>query len=70
MDTNTISPKVTASALAAAITTIALWLIEYSTGVDVPTLVEGATTVLLTFAAGYLITDPARTGYTPERANQ
>ena len=52
-----ISPKVTAAAVAAAVATILVWGIETLTGIDIPTLVEGAGTVLLTFGAGYLIRD-------------
>jgi hypothetical protein len=52
-----ISPKVTAAALAAAVTTIAVWVIEYTTGIDIPSLVEGAVTTVLVFAGGYLVRD-------------
>jgi hypothetical protein len=52
-----VSPKVTAAAAAAALVTIAVWALEASTGIDVPTLVEGAAVVLITFGAGWAIPD-------------
>lgn len=52
-----ISPKVTAATVAAAVTTIAVWAVEASTGIDIPSLVEGAVTTVLVFAGGYLIRD-------------
>jgi len=62
-----ISPKVTAAALASAVATIAVWALSLL-GVDVPEGVSAALVALLTFGAGYVVTDPARTGYIPERA--
>lgn len=52
-----ISPKVTAAAVGAAVTVVILWVIEASTGIDIPVLVEGAATTLATFGLGYLIRD-------------
>lgn len=50
------SNKITAAAGAAAATTVVVWLLTLA-GVDVPGEVQGAFTVLLVFAAGYLTTD-------------
>ena len=47
-------PKVVAAGLGGAVATILLWLVEVTTGVEVPALVAGAATTLLAFAAGYL----------------
>lgn len=63
-----VSPKVTtaagASAVAVAATTVGVWIVEQTTGVDVPSLVEGAIAVVITyagtFAAGWLRPDPLR----------
>jgi uncharacterized protein YcfJ len=52
-----ISPKVAAASVGAAIGSILIWGFETGTGVDVPTLVEGAVAVLLTFGLGYLVRD-------------
>lgn len=46
-------PKVVAATAAAAVTTIGVWLIEQFSGVEVPTIVQGAFTTLMTFGAGY-----------------
>ena len=54
-----ISPKVTAAALAAAIVTIIVWGASL-TGVEIPTVVQGAIITILVAAAGYFVTDPAR----------
>lgn len=55
----TISSKVVASTLAAAIVTILVW-IATSAGVDVPVEVQGAVTTILVFVAGYLKLDTRR----------
>ena len=55
--TSGISPKVVSAAAAAAATTIIAYLIRQFSGVDVPADVQGAFTVLLTFAAGYFTPD-------------
>lgn len=61
--TNTsISPKVTAAAGAAAVTTIGVWLIEATASIDIPSPVEVAITTVLVFALGWLVRDPAREG--------
>lgn len=57
----TVSPKVTAAAGAAAVGTIVVWLASLA-GLDVPAGVETALVTLLTFAAGWLVRDPARSG--------
>lgn len=54
-----ISPKVIAGTLAAAIVTIIVW-IAAAAGVDVPVEVQGAITTILVFVAGYLKLDPNR----------
>lgn len=56
-----ISPKVTGAAVAAAVTTLVVWGVEASTGIDLPTVVEGAALVLLTFGAGWIIPDRVKT---------
>jgi hypothetical protein len=52
-----ISPKVTGAALGAAAATIALWIVEAATGIDVPAMVEGAVAVVFVFGTGYLVPD-------------
>ena len=54
-----ISPKVTAAALAAALVTIIVWGASIG-GVEIPTVVQGAIITILVAAAGYFVTDPAR----------
>ena len=54
-----ISPKVTAAALAAALVTIIVWGASLA-GVEIPTVVQGAIITILVAAAGYFVTDPAR----------
>lgn len=54
-----ISPKVIAGTLAAAIVTIIVWIAS-AAGVDVPVEVQGAITTILVFVAGYLKLDPNR----------
>lgn len=55
------SNKVSAAAGAAAVTTMAAWLLSLA-GVAVPAEVQGALTTVLVLAAGWLVTDkpPAR----------
>jgi hypothetical protein len=48
------STKVTAAALAVAVGSIVVYLIETLGRVDLPTGVEAAIVVILTFLAGYL----------------
>jgi len=48
-----INPKVTAAALAAAVTTVIAWLLE-TAGLVLPNQVQGAITTILVFVAGYL----------------
>lgn len=52
-----ISPKVVSASAAAAVTTIIAYLVNTFTGVEVPADVQGAFTVILTFAAGYFTPD-------------
>ena len=54
-----ISPKVTAAALAAALVTIIVWGASLA-GVEIPTVVQGAIITILVAAAGYVVRDPAR----------
>jgi hypothetical protein len=54
-----ISPKVTAGTLAAAITTLAVYLASLA-GVDIPEVAQGAIVTILVAIAGYLVTDPRR----------
>ena len=56
---STVSPKVIAGTLAAAIVTIIVWAAS-AAGVNVPVEVQGAITTILVFVAGYLKLDPAR----------
>jgi len=54
-----ISPKVTAATLAAALVTIIVWVAS-AAGVNVPLEVQGAIVTILVAIAGYLVTDPRR----------
>ena len=54
-----ISPKVQASALAAALVTCLVWGASLA-GVEIPTVVQGAIITILVAAAGYVVRDPAR----------
>lgn len=54
-----ISPKVVASTLAAAVATILVYVLGVF-GVDVPAPVEAAIVTVLVFVAGYLRVDPDR----------
>jgi len=54
-----VSPKVTAAAVAAAIVTCLVWVAS-AAGIDVPLEVQGAVTTILVFVAGYLVSDPRR----------
>ena len=54
-----ISPKVTAATIAAALVTIIVWVAS-AAGVDVPLEVQGAVTTIIVAIAGYLVTDPRR----------
>jgi Flp pilus assembly protein protease CpaA len=56
---SSISNKVAASTLAAAIVTIIVWAASLA-GVDVPEVVQGAIITILVFVAGYMTTDPRR----------
>lgn len=56
---NPVSPKVTAAAVAGAVTVILVW-IAGAVGLDVPPEPASALTLLLTAAAGYLKRDPLR----------
>lgn len=54
-----ISNKVTAATVAAAVTTLAIWLASLA-GVEVPVEAAGALTTILVAIAGYLVRDPDR----------
>ena len=54
-----ISPKVTAATIAAALVTIIVWVAS-AADVTVPLEVQGAVTTILVAIAGYLVTDPRR----------
>ena len=56
---SSISPKVVAGTLAAALVTIIVW-IAAAAGVSVPVEVQGAVTTILVFVAGYLKLDASR----------
>lgn len=56
---STISPKVTAGALAAAIVTLVVWLASLA-GVTIPEVAQGAIITILVAIAGYVVTDPRR----------
>jgi hypothetical protein len=55
----TISPKVTAATLAAAIVTLVVWLASLA-GITIPEVAQGAIVTILVAIAGYLVTDPRR----------
>jgi hypothetical protein len=52
-----ISPKLGAAALGAAVGTVVVYAIEAVAQIDLPTLVEGAITVIFTFGLGYIPKD-------------
>lgn len=54
-----ISPKVTAATLAAALVTLIVWGASLA-GVTIPVEAQGAITTILVAIAGYLVTDPRR----------
>jgi Flp pilus assembly protein protease CpaA len=56
---SSISNKVAASTLAAAVVTIIVWGASLA-GVEIPEVVQGAIITILVFAAGYMTTDPRR----------
>ena len=56
---STVSPKVTAATLAAAIVTLVVWIAGMF-GVDVPEVAQGAIITILVAIAGYVVTDPRR----------
>jgi len=58
---STISPKVTAATLAAAIVGLVAWGVQAFAGINLPVEVVSALTVIVTFLAGYLKVDPQRT---------
>jgi len=60
MNSTVISPKVTASALAAACVGILVWGLSAFAGVDLPVEIQAALITIAVFAAGYLKTDPTR----------
>lgn len=52
-----IAPKVAGATLAAAVTVIAVWAVEATTGIAIPTEVQGAVTIVLAFVGGYIPRD-------------
>ena len=56
---STVSPKVTAATLAAAIVTLVVWIAGMF-GVDIPEVAQGAIITILVAIAGYVATDPRR----------
>jgi multisubunit Na+/H+ antiporter MnhE subunit len=54
-----ISNKVTAATLAAAIVTLVVWVAGMA-GVDIPEVAQGAIITIIVAAAGYLVRDPDR----------
>ena len=55
----TISNKVTAATLAAAIVTLVVWIASLA-GVEIPEVAQGAIITILVAIAGYFTTDPNR----------
>ena len=55
----TVSPKVTAATLAAAIVTLVVWIAGMF-GVAIPEVAQGAIITILVAVAGYVATDPRR----------
>lgn len=55
----TVSPKVTAAAVVAAVVTVIVYLAGLG-GIEINPLLQGAITTLLSAGAGYLKTDPLR----------
>jgi Flp pilus assembly protein protease CpaA len=55
----TISNKVTAATLAAAIVTLVVWLAGLA-GVEIPEVAQGAIITILVAVAGYVTRDPDR----------
>jgi len=51
------TPKVTAAILAGSVTTVAVWLVDVITSVDVPSLVAAALTTILSVGTAYLVPD-------------
>lgn len=60
---NPVSPKVGASAVAAALALIIVWVLDTGFAIDVPGLVEGAFVIVLTAVGGWLKRDPLRDDY-------
>ena len=56
---SSISNKVVASTVAAALVTIIVWGASLA-GLDVPEVVQGALITIIVAIAGYVVTDPRR----------
>ena len=56
---SSISPKVTAAAVAAALVTIIVWGASLA-GLDIPEVVQGSLITIIVAIAGYVVTDPRR----------
>lgn len=50
-------PKVVAATLAAAITSVIVWILSAYAGVEIPPEVAAAITTLIAFGAGYLTSE-------------
>jgi hypothetical protein len=66
------STKVTAATIAAAVSTVLVWLLHSYASVTVPDAVQGAIVVLLTLLAGYLVPEqnPSPSGVAAVRAGK
>ena len=60
MATNVPSQKVTAGALAGALTTIAIYVVKAAGGPEIPGEIGAAITTVLTFIVSYLVPPAAR----------
>ena len=56
---SSISNKVVASTVAAALVTIIVWGASLA-GLDIPEVVQGALITIIVVIAGYVVTDPRR----------
>ena len=56
---SSISNKVVASTVAAALVTLIVWGASLA-GLDIPEVVQGALITIIVAAAGYVVTDPRR----------
>lgn len=59
---SSVSPKVSAATVAAALVGVLVWGASEFAGVSIPVEVQAAIITVAVFVAGYLKVDPARTG--------